>query len=69
MQKIRLNLFMRNKSQLTDQSTLKFWDDESKRIMEFGSFVLATYGEKYGVTADWFSNDPKFNEQVHMYHT
>jgi len=40
--------------------------------MEFANLLIHLYGEqgvsrKIGVKSDWFSNDPKFNEQIDSY--
>ena len=62
MQKCKLNLFVKNSRLLSENSTLKIWNDDSKRIMEFANLVMTLYGQKYFVKSDWFSTDAKFNE-------
>ena len=58
---------MKNSELLSENSNLKIWNDDSKRIMEFANLVMTLYGQKYSVISDWFSNDAKFNEQIDAY--
>lgn len=60
--KLKLNLFIRNHKNLTEESNLKIWTNESKKIMEFANLLIKLYGEKHGVTSEWFSDNARFNQ-------